>query len=135
MHAPSFRWAASLPGGTVAVLAWLLLAPAEAWAACGDHVVTARSLTGSPSQPDSAIPSDPLSTHDHRRPCSGPTCSRAPVAPPAAPASVAQERSHEAALPLGPMSVSVTHPTGAQPDDPLARPIRRGVAIFHPPRA
>lgn len=131
---------ARVPGGALAVLATLLLAPAAARASCGDHVLVTTSKAKRPAPADpsrlaSAAPDDPLpSPHLPAAPCSGPMCSKAPPSAPATSTSLVQQRAHEAALPAHLPFPAEAQPSRSRLDHPLAAPVRRAAAIFHPPR-
>ena len=125
----------SLPYGLIACLAWGVLAPSSATAACGSYV-TPRTTAGSTERLTIALartdvgflPSAPL----RRSPC--PLCSRKPAEPPPLPAAVP-----------APSFESWPFLTTADANPSLgggwfnserdrSRPIHRPFLILHPPR-
>jgi hypothetical protein len=128
--------------GVVSFLACAMLAPPAAQAGCS-HTVTSRTNSGQiPFQTAALIldlseglarPSESLSIPPLPRPCSGAWCSRQPAAP-AVPAGVLDG-------PLSSWAWCASVP-GLTPPDPFSlasetssiRTVRRGNAVFHPPR-
>lgn len=116
-----------------ATLACALAAPSESRAGCDAHLAPPG---GGPADPlglrlpggDPADPSDGMP-----RPCSGPSCSRAPEAPPAAPAAEVRFSPQWACL--GPLAAPAK-PAGSfgRPPAGGSRPIHAATSIFHPPR-
>jgi hypothetical protein len=98
------------------------LAPATARAGCGDGQVPLH------------VP--PTVHHPAPRPlppCSGPTCSRLPLVPPAVPPIVVPPGNDPAAL-ADDISLPICRPSRRLDDEPSRRPVRQANSIFHPPR-
>ncbi len=137
MKLPLRRFPIRLVCAAALLAGWLGAADAVR-ADCGDYVMighppTARTDAANPLAPDLADHGPPPPT-EHRRPCQGPHCQRAPAMPPAAPVSVEGQRLTE-----WPCHLALSPATGRDgaeileiPSCPL--PVRRARAVYHPPR-
>jgi hypothetical protein len=126
----SWRALGRLAGWALPILAGLFLAPSAARAECGDYVVTRLSHDAMAPQADPRqLP--PAAPRPHK-PCNGPRCSHAPVAPPAP--TVPGPTSQEWGCVLGGLVLAPLDPTALLPEQHGQRPVRLSSAIFHPPR-
>src|SRR5262249_50543828 len=114
----SFR----LLGKATAVLIVLLCASPTVRASCGDYLVTTH-------QRHSGTP------HEQPHRCSGPNCSRAPLAPASPVPTVDRFSPEEWGLLDPPIHDSAPNGTTFFPDESSPCESRHGSGIFHPPRA
>ena len=127
--------------GTGAVLLFLVhgfSAPGSAWAGC-NHLVTSRTDPGrlssriEPLILDLAGRSDPLPVPASPRPCSGTWCSGQPAAP-SVPAGVLDGRLDSWAWCTEIPCFASTGSSFLSDETTALRPLRKGSAVFHPPR-
>jgi hypothetical protein len=121
-------------GVLLTLLAWGGVAP-QAHAGCETPTVVMRPTAGNAHPSEVGFPSAPLSHHSmpDRQPCSGPYCSRAPLAPPAPPTTTItsnQEWACLAVIPNGTDSNGIAHRLEDGPHTPIFHTFR----IYHPPR-
>ena len=124
-----------LPSGMpLACLAVALLAPAPARAGCdypthiertADDTISARGNTVTPKS-DTQLPNKPCS-------CTGPTCSRQPLAPPP-PSSVVSVNISQWGRLVPPFILVSPQAESSVSDEPLQLPSRHPSTIYHPPR-
>jgi hypothetical protein len=107
-------------GGLLALV--VCFAPAEARAGCGDGQMPLHAAPAAPAPQPRPLP-----------PCSGPTCSRLPLAPPAVPPVVVPPADELAVL-VGGVPAMHPRPSRCPDDDPSGRPVRTPTSIYHPPR-
>ncbi len=107
--------------GLLALAVWF--APTEAHAGCGDGQVP---LHAAPAAPDPAPRPLP--------PCSGPTCSRLPLAPPAVPPVVVPSAVDDLAVLANGLPGVPSRHSRFLDDDPAGHPTRTPHSIYHPPR-
>ena len=126
--------------GLLALLAIVLCAPRPAKAQwCGSHVSWSGDLTAAMAtlheQVEAQHGATPEPVRSPMPPCQGPSCSRAPEAPPLSPMSVDPPTVEPWAL-LGLALHSDGPPTGRLRAVPfLSVPEHRPSGVFHPPRA
>jgi hypothetical protein len=115
-----------------ALLGGAFLAPSPVRAECGDYVMFGPGAAAHRGG-QAPTPHEPVAPGGKHAPCSGPMCSRGPMAPPPAPASApvrAGEWAHLVSLPpdvdAGAMSL-LTQSSNS-------RPVHRPSAVYHPPR-
>jgi hypothetical protein len=130
----TFRRGLILPslGVSLACLSAVLLAPAPARAGCDYPTHVERMPVDLPSNFSTAPMSD---TQHPRKPCSctGPHCSRQPLAP-SAPTSVESVKITEWGRLLPHLLVAPPPSDRWTPQDPFVCPARHPAVIFHPPR-
>jgi len=126
-----------LTGIAVAMAAGVLLTPSAAEAGCGHYVVVGGvGGMGMPGPDGSAghESSDAVPVAPGGRPCLGPLCSQAPVAPspaPATPLSFSQHDPLSSALAVEPADCFLSYLVETEAH---RRPVRRPGSIYHPPR-
>jgi hypothetical protein len=127
-------WVPKVAKAALVLLASLAFFPAQAHASCGDyvHLGTHRA--------DGAMPADPLAAHSSdaprpaHAPCSGPNCSRLPLAPPPAPLPQAPTGGSEwGVLTTWQCLLDFEHESSLRQDCPLT-PVYIITFIYHPPR-
>jgi hypothetical protein len=112
------------------VLAFLLITPASASAACGDYV----SVRGTADIHTEALSSHPDPTLPSR-PCHGPNCSQAPKSPfVPAPSTVPSLVEDDWGCAEDFVALAVIHTSTVVRDSDGAKGIHRSSDIFHPPR-
>lgn len=116
-----------LAGWALPVLAGLLLAPVAARADCGDYVVTRLSRAGTLPAAEHAVPRP-------HKPCSGPHCSQAPVAPPAPVPANPLPTYPEWGCAFDGLLIAPPDATALLPGQRASRPVPLPSDIFHPPR-
>jgi hypothetical protein len=123
-----------LVGWALPVLAGVFLAPAGARADCGDYVVTRLShdMMASSSAQQAAGQLPPAAPR--HKPCSGPHCSHAPVAPPARVPTTQRPTFREWGCVIADLCLAPLDPRIVFPEEQTQRPVRLSSAIFHPPR-
>lgn len=119
-----------LAGWALPVLAGLLVAPAAARADCGDYVVT-RIYRDAMAGRHEPVPPDAPRPH---KPCSGPLCSQAPVAPTAPVPTAPRPASQEWGCFLNGLFLAPLDRGALLADEQPQSPVRLASAIFHPPR-
>jgi hypothetical protein len=129
MRANSYQvWGRFLVGGLCAFVLGTVCAPGQARAGCGNHQLPLPAKSLSPKEASVTSPAVP------HPPCSAPSCSRQPLAPPAVPVSApVRDVDDLAALSSPPLSVC-PRPLPRLVGDPVPLPVRRGTDVFHPPR-
>jgi hypothetical protein len=112
-------------GALLALALGLFFAPAEVRAGCGaGHVGLAHPAATDKKPVQPAAP----------KPCSGPHCTRGPLAPPVVPITAPTVTAEDSALPVA-APQTVTPPSACRRDHDLSgQPVRNPSAIFHPPR-
>jgi hypothetical protein len=133
MSGKTSRWWIRLAvGGLWALGLGIAFAPAQARAGCGDGLVSLN--TKHPTARHDARPGPADSGNPVRRPCSGPLCSRAPLAPAPTLPSTPAPRWDDAGT-LSPIALlPASGPLSMLADDPPESPIRCTSDIYHPPR-
>jgi hypothetical protein len=139
MHGKACGWWIRLAVGGLWTLALeIAFAPAPArGAGCGDGLMP---LHAGPDAPRTwAFPGLAGAGQSHRPrpvapPCSGPSCSRLPLVPPAAPASPPIRWADDLGAFALPLLLASPQPLGPLTDDPPSRPVRRASDVYHPPR-
>lgn len=127
------RWIQLAVGGLWALALGAVLAPGQARAGCGDglmplgdgHHAAGKAVVrhGATDTPKPAP-----------RPCSGPLCSRAPLAPSPMPLS-STPRTVDDLCTLTPLLLlPVPGPLAALAEDVPECPVRRSSDVYHPPR-
>jgi hypothetical protein len=121
------RWVRLAVGGLWTLALGTAFAPAEARAGCGDGLVLLHAA-GPPrtTRPDRPQPA-PL-------PCSGPSCSRIPLAPPLAPATPPVLRVDETGALAPPPLLAPPSLLDRPIDGVSSRPVRQTADVYHPPR-
>lgn len=129
----SVRRLARLFSMPLALLSVALFTPATARAGCDSPTHIERNPQTKPTDVSSTrkLPSDPAKPC----PCTGPTCTRRPVAPPATPVPLERVTSQDWGCPLLRSSLAPSSWTFALEEADFGDPVRRGSSIFHPPRA
>ncbi len=123
-------WTRLLAGGLGALVLGTVFAPAEAHAGCGDGLMPLHAASPRGSR-TGASPEQPARRH---LPCSGPSCSRVPLAPPAAPLSIPVPRGDDPGALPPPPPLASTNPFARLADDSYPAPVRYASDIYHPPR-
>jgi hypothetical protein len=132
MSGKTYRWWLRFAvGGLWALALGIAFAPAEARAGCGDGLVPLAAGHHA-SRP---APADTHTGKPIRRPCSGPLCSRAPLAPAPALPDAPAPRGVDDSCTLSPLAFLPTSSLlSGLPDDPPGSPTRCTSDIYHPPR-
>jgi hypothetical protein len=134
------RWALQRAGVLSALLAAVLLAPSAARASCGEYVVLGPGMAhvGPASRVGESVPPGPQAPAGlpmKHGPCHGSGCSRGPLLPesltPVPPAPCGGERWGCVSELL---TAAETPVAGSTPEDGSTRAVRRGAAVYHPPR-
>ncbi len=139
MYGETCRWQQRLAVGGLWVLAWgVLFAPAQARASCGDGFMPLH-VAGSAAQHTGTIPGLPRDDQTDRpqpgrAPCSGPFCSRTPLAPLAVPISFPLRWLDDPGVLAACFLVAQPSHFGLLVDVPISCPVRRSPDVFHPPR-
>ncbi|HTU91056.1 MAG TPA: hypothetical protein VMF69_13340 [Gemmataceae bacterium] len=118
-------------GAALALLAGVLLAPAAARAGCGEHVVVIASLENNVPMSAPAPPTTPAKKH---APCSGPHCTRSPLAPPPAPLVPVGPGGSDVARILEPLLLPANHSVPCPRESPREHAIFLASSVYHPPR-
>jgi hypothetical protein len=118
-------------GTALVCLAGALLAPAPAQAGCGEHVVVVASLEKNVPISTSALPAVPAKKN---APCSGPHCTRAPLAPTPLPAVPVVLSGLEWACLLEPLILPASRSVPHFLEDPCEHPHFAASGVYHPPR-
>jgi len=124
----SVRHLVRLVSMPLALLGAALLSPSAARAGCEfpNHVERIHRAEPSDVRLVPAKPAQPC-------PCTGPTCSRRPLAP-TMPLPLERLTSQDWGCPILPLAITPTSLTAFQADAEAGDPIRRASSIFHPPR-
>lgn len=134
-------------GALIALSTWLVVGSGQARAGCerqhsfpwAERSSDVRSLFPEPlAIHDAEAASDDSDDHTHAPwrplPCSGPSCSRSPAAPPSIPSFVAEPVVTQwADLRVDP-ALSLLDSRVLAPASSEMRPVFRGDSVFHPPR-
>lgn len=118
-------------GAALALLAGVLLAPAAVRAGCGDHVMVIASAQNNAPISAPVPPTMPAKKH---APCSGPHCTRAPLAPAPAPAVPVGPSGPEAARILEPLLLPASQSSPYLGECPRQTPLLIASSVYHPPR-
>lgn len=125
-------------GVLLALLACATFAP-QAHAGCGEPSIVTWPADGkshrAEAEPSSHVPahSSPHSSLPGPRPCTGPHCSRTPLAPPPPPATVSASSQEWACLPAL-SDAADPHGIAHRLEGDLFKPIFRAFRIYYPPR-
>jgi hypothetical protein len=79
-------------------------------------------------------PTPPAQPFKKQTPCSGPNCSRSPVAPAPAPVAPTAPNTQEWACMFAPALTSARNSSPYTPEDQRELPFSAGSSIYHPPR-
>src|SRR5579871_1904701 len=113
-------------GAVVVLLAGVLVAPTPARAGCGDHAVVVSSAKTAPMPPIMPV--------KKQAPCSGPHCTRSPVAPAPVPSAPAPPSGQEWACVLEPLLLSTNNSWPYPPNNSCEHPHFIASSVYHPPR-
>jgi hypothetical protein len=119
------RWIRLAIGGLWALALGTAFAPAEAHARCGDGLMPLHAA----SLPPKTRPERPQPA-----PCSGPFCSRIPLAPPAAPAALPVLRVDDTGTLAPPPLLAPPSLLDRLSDGAPSRPVPHNADVYHPPR-
>jgi hypothetical protein len=119
-------------GGLWALALGMAFAPSQARAGCGDGLQTLGAGHHA-AQPD-VRPGSADTEKPAPRPCSGPHCSRAPLAPAPLPVPTSQ-RTVDDPCALSPLLLlPLSEPLATFPETFSGVPVRRAADVYHPPR-
>jgi|SRR5579875_1541000 len=128
-----FDWPCSLLSLRTALvlLAGALLTPAPARAGCGEHVVV---VAASEKNALLSVPLVPMAPAKKHVPCSGPHCTRLPLAPVPAPAVPVGPGGQQWACLLEPLRLPANDSAPYLQENPREQPFFVAASIYHPPR-
>jgi hypothetical protein len=123
-------------GVAASLVVGFLLAPSTAHGGCGEHVMLTKiANAGTPLPPDSHLPPDTsFPATPKRAPCSGPHCSRAPIAPSPTPVAPVAPGITEWACVLDSSTTLKKNSFSHEFEDPLETTSSLISSIYHPPR-
>jgi len=127
-HGSGSRWSL---GVALALLAGSLLAPTPARAGCGDHVLLTPRMNVPADDASGSLPAQPAKQHV---PCSGPNCTRAPIAPAPVPVAPVSFGAPEWACVVAPLALPAANSLPHTLEPLRDHPLSAGSSVYHPPR-
>ncbi len=136
----SLSWKHSLTRGAgwvLPILAGVICAPGAAQAGCGGHVYIEKTILNNTIAARDSLNTRlfaPIEHQKHPKPCSGPTCSRGPMAPLAPVPTVPSSIQEEWCFATSRLDFTPPDWTSSAFEPQTLRLVRRASHIFHPPR-